>query len=223
MKTLIVLVLFLPMLALAQPIEVITLKHRQAEDMIPLIQPMLSKGDAISGSGNQLIVRTRHMRDIKRLVARLDKAQLTLKITVYQGAGTAGPPDDGSYSTDSGRSSYVRTVEGSPAYIRVGRTVQENNAVFAGPYGSGVSAVTRDVTSGFYVLAHLNGSKVSLDVSPMLDRPAEGAVDLTRLSAKVSGREGEWIEIGGSGQLMENDSIQAGGNDQRIWVKVESP
>ena len=223
MKTLIVLFLLLPMLALAQSVEVFTLKHRQAEDMIPLIQPMLSKGDAISGSGNKLIVRARHMGDIKKLVARLDKVQAILKITVYQGVGTEGPPDDDSYSTDSGHASYVRTVEGSPAYIRVGRTVQENNAVFYGPYGSGASAVTRAVTSGFYVLAHLNGDKVSLDVSPMLDHPAADAVDLTRLSTKIEGKLGEWMEIGGSGQIMENDSIQAGGNDQRIWVKVESP
>ncbi len=223
MKTLIFLMLFLPVLVLAQSIEVITLKYRQAEDMIPLIQPMLSKGDAISGSGNQLILRTRRMRDIKKLVARLDKAQATLKITVYQGSSTEGPPGDGSYSTDLGSASYVRTVEGSPAFIRVGRTVQENNTVFSGPYGSGVSAVTREVTSGFYVLAHLNGSQVFLDVSPMLDRPAEGTVDLSRLSTKVSGRKGEWIEIGGSGQGKEDEGIQAGGDDQRIWVKVESP
>lgn len=221
MKVLLVLFLLLPALVAAQSIEVVTLKYRQAEDVIPLIQPMLSKGDAISGSGNQLFLRARHMREIRKLIDRIDRMPRTLMISVYQGSSIEGVDDGDTYGTETGGTFRIRTLEDSPAYVKMGESVRED-AVFAGPYASGVLPQYRDVTRGFYVLARLNGDSVTLEVSPMLDRPVEGGIDLARLSTKVSGRVGQWIELGGAMQGRQSDAVRSG-SDMRIWVRVDSP
>lgn len=221
MRTLFFLFLFFPVLVFAQSIEVVTLKYRQAEDVIPLIQPMLSKGDAISGSGNQLFLRTRHMREIRKLIDRIDRMPRSLMISVYQGSSIEGVDDGDTYSTESGGTFRIRTEEGSPAYVKVGESIRDD-AVFAGPYASGVVPQYREVTRGFYVLARMNGNGVTLDVSPMFDRPVAGGIDLARLSTKISGRVGEWIELGGAMQGRQSDAVRSG-SDQRIWVRVDSP
>ncbi|MHB1100076.1 MAG: hypothetical protein ACYCZR_11020 [Burkholderiales bacterium] len=219
MKGLFSLLLFLPLLAMAQQIEVITLKHRQAEDVIPVIQPLLLKGEAVSGTGNQLILRTRNPREIRKVIERIDTAQRTLRITVYQGEDPADESSE-TYSTES-RASYVQVLEGSPAFIRTGKGIQENTAFF-GPYGSGVVAQYREVTSGFYALAHLSGDKVVVDVSPVLDKPVDGSVDLGKLSTKVSGKVGKWMELGGIEQNLDSDSIHTE-DELKIWIRVDLP
>ena len=202
--------------------EVITLKYKQAEEVIPLIKPFLSKGGAISGTGNQLILRTGNMREIRKIIAKLDRAPRNLDITVYQGEN----PGDGSsetYSTESNgeNASHVRVMEGRPAFVRTGQGVQDN-AVFVGPYGSGVSTQYREVTNGFYVAAHLQGDLVTLEISPVMDRPSPQGVDLQRLSTTVSGKIGEWIALGGSEKNLDSGSIHTG-SGKKIWIRVELP
>lgn len=84
------LILFLlPALGLADDtrIQVIDLQGRSAQEMIPLIQPLLDEGDAITGTGYQLILRTRpeNLARIEAVVKRLDQAPKRLRITVHRG------------------------------------------------------------------------------------------------------------------------------------------
>jgi hypothetical protein len=64
--------------------QIIELKHRSAQEIMPLIQPLLAPGGALSGSGYKLILRTSesNRRDIERLLAQLDVPPRTLTITV---------------------------------------------------------------------------------------------------------------------------------------------
>jgi type II secretory pathway component GspD/PulD (secretin) len=84
------LILFLiPALVIADDtrIQVIELQGRSAQEMIPLVQPMLDPGDAVTGTGYQLILRTRpeNLARIEDLVRRLDQAPKRLRITVHRG------------------------------------------------------------------------------------------------------------------------------------------
>ena len=221
MKGLLFLFLFLPIYAAAQSISVIELKYRQAEEVIPLIQPLLPKGDAISGSGNQLFVRTRHLSEIRKLVKRIDRAQRALKVSVYQGSSIENVDDHETYSTESGDTYSLRMNEDTPGFVRMGESIRQDT-VIATPYASGVSAQYRDVQRGFYVLPHLNGDRVTLAVSTLLDKPAGEGIDLARLSTRVSGRVGEWIELGGAMQGRQSDAVTAG-HDTRIWIRVDLP
>jgi hypothetical protein len=72
----------------ASPIEIIDLKNRPAEEVLPIIKPMLDSDGAISGSGFQLIIRTssENLSQIKRLINQIDSAPNQLLISVFQGS-----------------------------------------------------------------------------------------------------------------------------------------
>lgn len=72
----------------AAPIEVIDLKNRPAEEILPIIKPMLDSDGAISGSGFQLIIRTSadNLVQIRAIIQKIDTAPRQLLISVFQGS-----------------------------------------------------------------------------------------------------------------------------------------
>ena len=67
-------------------LEVIQLKHRTTNEIIPLIDPFLDKQGALSGMQGKLIIRTtpENLREIKQLLNEIDNAPRRLIITVKQ-------------------------------------------------------------------------------------------------------------------------------------------
>jgi type II secretory pathway component GspD/PulD (secretin) len=72
--------------ARADETRVIQLKHRTAQDIIPVIRPLIGPDDALSGIDYRLIIRTseKNFEEIDRILGRLDVAQRRLRITVEQ-------------------------------------------------------------------------------------------------------------------------------------------
>jgi hypothetical protein len=214
---------------LAQGLEIIPLRNRPAEQIIPIVRPMLDRDGAISGTGFQLMVRTspENLAQIRRMVESLDRAARQLiievrrdreasgerldargRIVVSPGAsGAAGSVSDSRSQSADTLVQQVRTQEGSPAFISRGtsqlvpqRTVRRTlNGVVVEE-----TAVERDISSGFYVTPRTNGNTVLLDISTQSAAPnssvGRGGADVSRLSSTLSGRLGEWIEIGGVSQ-----------------------
>ncbi len=107
----------------------------------------------------------------------------------------------------------VQTIAGQPAFIQQGSSVPvANQQTFITPDGVLVQEGVeyRNVTSGFYVLPRLNGNRVTLLVSPQLNKvsPHQGATfDLQNIETTASGQLGEWIQIGGiTEQYKEKNS-----------------
>ena len=128
----------------------------------------------------------------------------------------------------------VRTVEGGQAYIQVGRSLPlPMRQVVAGPGGRPVVAdgvVYRDVGSGFYASPRLNGDRVTIEISQQADSVsphAHGGLETQRLTTKVAGRLGEWIELGGTrreavGSAVGRGSAASGGSEaSTVWLRVE--
>jgi hypothetical protein len=70
----------------ATTVEVIMLKYRTAEEVIPILRPFVSSEGTISGMRNQLIVRTNpsNLSQIKKILVRIDTRPRQLMITVRQ-------------------------------------------------------------------------------------------------------------------------------------------
>jgi hypothetical protein len=70
-------------------LEVIPLRYRAAQEMIPVIRPILGPEGTVSGFQGQLVVRTTpaSMEEVKRILASIDIAPRQLLITVRQDAG----------------------------------------------------------------------------------------------------------------------------------------
>ena len=67
-------------------VEVIPLKHRSAEEVLPIIRPLLDKDGAASGMNDRLILRSspRNIEEIRQLLPGIDTVPRRLKITVLQ-------------------------------------------------------------------------------------------------------------------------------------------
>lgn len=67
-------------------LEVIPLRHRNVEDVLPIIRPLLDQDGVASGMNNQLILRTspHNLAEIRKLLESIDTAPRRLRITVLQ-------------------------------------------------------------------------------------------------------------------------------------------
>ncbi|MBK8063888.1 MAG: hypothetical protein IPK29_07325 [Betaproteobacteria bacterium] len=64
--------------------EIVPLKHRSVEQVIPVLRPLVEPGGVVSGQGYQLILRAspRNLADLKNALAAIDTPQRRLVISV---------------------------------------------------------------------------------------------------------------------------------------------
>lgn len=269
--------------ALAQTtVEVILLKYRQADQVIPVLQPLLGREASISNFQNQLVIRATpaELAQVKRVLAGIDTPPRRLLITVRQDADISGSrreaevsgsignnnarvtvPGSGSREggnvvlrdgddrlrarvVDSSQAGGERTaqtvqvLEGYSAFIRAGESqpVRNRQVVRTMVNGQWVDRVVettdyREATTGFNVRPRLQGEMVTLDIDPQretFDEQRRGTVNVQRVSTTVSGRLGEWMDLGGISEERSNDSSgilstrSVRSSDRRgVQVKVE--
>jgi hypothetical protein len=134
-------------------------------------------------------------------------------------------------------------LEGAGAFIRTGQSIPVPQYPIVGrPFingqvvGSFNSAVEyRDVLTGFYVLPRLAGDRVTLEINPRSDTLANpeqnlppGSVNIQQAATIVSGRLGEWIEVGAVVQGVANQQTailgstrETSNGNRRILLKVD--
>jgi len=68
-------------------LKIIPLKHRTAEDVIPVVRPLLKPDEAVSGFHSQLFLRAsaESNRTVERVLAELDQPRRNLRVTIQQG------------------------------------------------------------------------------------------------------------------------------------------
>lgn len=73
----------LPVAARAD-LEIIPLRHRTVDQVLPVLRPLVEPGGVLSGQNNQLFVRTspRNLEEIRRALAAIDTPQRRLMISV---------------------------------------------------------------------------------------------------------------------------------------------
>jgi len=262
-------------------LEVIALKHRSAEEVLPVIRPLLDKGDTASGMNYQLILRTspRNLEQIKKLLESIDIAPRRLKITVMQNVDSEtaarltevsgnvglnrdariavpGSGDSSGLNVELGRgqdrlrtrvtstrsledernTQQLQVLEGNRALVHSGQSVPvPQRQVIQNQWGTQVidSTQYQEVGSGFYVLPRISGDRVTLEISTQNDALVPGSGDqptvrVQQASSTVSGRLGEWLEVGGLGQQKnhEDSTLSTRGvsrtREQRnVLIKVE--
>jgi hypothetical protein len=263
-------------------VEVVPLKYRKSEQVIPVLQPLLGRDSSISGFQNQLVIRATpaELAQLKRILADIDIAPKRLLITVRQDvdadrgrreaelSGSIGGdntriivPGSGSNSggnvvfrdgddrlrgrivdtqrsSSSSTSQSIQVLEGSSAFIRVGesRPVRSRQVVRTVVNGQIVDRVVegtdyRDASTGFSVVPRVQGNIVTLDIDPQretFEDGRRGAVNVQRVVTTVSGRLGEWMDLGGANESRsDSQSVLLGrsstsSSERRgVQVKVE--
>ena len=262
------------------PIEVIELRHNLLQDVMPVIRPLMSEGETLTGMNNQLIVKAppERVRQIRELLAQIDRPPRRLVVMVSnqgnldrysRGYSTAADINSGDgnitinprarqretasagiesgdsraragvhdATSQGGRSvgQHVQVMEGRRAWINAGVQVPVRSR--EGYISGGVpyerrSITYHDVRSGFYVIPRVQGEFVTLEILQHDDRPGERPRTFRTQSTgtTVSGRLGEWIDLGGisnTGSDNRRDIGQSASRGmtqgQQIWVRVECP
>lgn len=138
--------------------EVIRLQNRPAEEIQPLVAPLMEAGEGLSGNGFDLIVKTTPARieNLRQVIRQLDAQQHNLVISVLQNShktaeqlnaeaglsiSSRGVRFDGfqADTRDIERrhlAQQLRTLEGQAAHIQIGQIRQIDTAVLYAPgYG----------------------------------------------------------------------------------------
>jgi type II secretory pathway component GspD/PulD (secretin) len=218
---------------LAQSLEVIDLKYRTAAEVIPVLQPLLEQGGALTGQDYKLFVRASpaNVRQLRAALVQIDRKPNQLLVSVRrsrqqdmeheraQVSGTVSNrgSDVSVHATHSdardGRDGVasVQVIEGSSAFISSGSDVPIVTAVAAGggrrPWAAATTGY-RNVSSGLVVTPRVNGQTVVLDIEQQDERVVNGNVQTQHLTTQVSGPLGEWIQLGG---ISESASSQQRG------------
>lgn len=254
----------------AASLETITLQHSLAEDLIPILQPLLPADAVVTGTGNVLLVRAdaATLRQVREALVTLDRAPRQLMITVGQstgstrsgggvrGSATIGTGDvsvgvgqppgrtsgvevtavSGSTRSDVRTVSSVRALEGRETFVAVGesRPFTSTSVVGGGLHGTTVVQSTgyRDAQSGFFATPRLSGDRVVLEISPQQQQfrgsSRAQTVATQSLTTTVSGRVGEWIELGGVAEQSGGQTrglvtwgTRSSSSQFSAWVKVD--
>lgn len=98
-------------------VEVIQLRYRQADQLIPVLQPLLGRDASISNFQNQLVIRATpaELAQVKSVLASLDTPPKRLLITVRQDADLSGTRREAELSGSIGNDQARVTVPGSPS------------------------------------------------------------------------------------------------------------
>jgi hypothetical protein len=210
-------------------LEIIPLRHRTPEQVLPVLRPLLEPGGVLTSHSNQLIVRTspRNLEQIKSALAAIDLPLRRLLISVRFGGASAFAAREVEIRgalRPGGARAELRAIDSSGA---AGERVDQRVQVLEGgramiaigqsrPLGGGAHEV-RDLATGFTLVPRVSGQRVFLEIEPQRELPGTfpGSVDSQRVATTVSAGLGQWVELGGV------DSSGAVSEHRSIWVKVE--
>lgn len=207
-------------------LEVIPLRHRTAEQVIPVLRPLVEPGGALAGQYNQLIVRTSpaNLAQIRAALEAIDRPARRLLISVrfdsIEDSAASGIRGEARIS-NRGSSAEVRiresrgasgervdqriqVLEGGRAVIASGESRPlRQRQVIQTPGGPVVQETTviQGAATGFEVVPRVSGTSVLLEIAPQREQFApgsSGAIRTESAASTVGGRLGEWFEVGGA-------------------------
>jgi type II secretory pathway component GspD/PulD (secretin) len=226
-----------------QALEIIPLRHRTVEQVLPVLQPLVESGGTLSGSRGQLFVRASpaNVAEIKRALDAIDRPARRLQISVrfddaedrerreLGGSATVGTAGARvTVTAEEARRASTERVDQRVQVLEGGRAV-----IFSGqsrPLRVPGSTEIQDIESGFEVTPRLSGERVVLEVAAQRETPGAhpGQVQGSRVATTVTARLGEWVEVGGTASQEARDDRGIGAartvraaQSRRTWLKVE--
>jgi len=236
--------LLLAVLAFAPAVQaatqVLDLRYRTSDEVLPLVRGFLGNQGSVSALGNQLVINADpgKLDELGALMERIDAPARRLLISVdtsdsNQSAGTSnGRVIRYGTANRTGGLQQVQASEGTPALVQVGQSVPLTTAQ-TDAYGRlQTQTEYRNVTQGFYVTASVTGETVHLSISTNNDRMSQERPDVVNVQStdtRVSGPLGQWITVAGINAQSQADrnggtryySTQ-GRDDMTLRVRVDA-
>jgi len=228
-----------------QTLEIIPLRHRTLDQVLPALQPLVEPGGALTGQPGQLIVRASpaNLAEIKRALEAIDRPLRRLQISVRfddsleaasQGIEAGGRMGGGGSRVDvraqgdrsaaAGRvDQRLVVLEGGRAFITTGQSrplMQRQRIQTPAGVVAQETIVMQDIGTGFDVAPRVAGDRVFIEIGSQRETQ--------RMVSTVSGPLGEWFSLGAVAEAGARDSRGIGSagasrtsETRRVWVKVE--
>jgi hypothetical protein len=206
-------------------LEILSLRHRTADQVLPTLQPLVEPGGTLTGQGSQLLVRTSaaNLAELRRALEAIDRPARRLQISVRfddsldasrRALGASGRiGSDGSRVEIRARDSRaiaeervdqrVQVLEGGHAMIYTGQSqpVRERRLIQTpGGVVSQEVTVLQDTRMGFEVVPRVAGSTVQVEIA--------GSSGYTT----ASGPLGQWFELG---------AVAGPAGSRRVWIRLD--
>ena len=198
----------------APRLEIIELRHRSAEELLPLLEPHLAADSSASGQGQQLIIKAEHseLAALQAIIQELDRPRRSLLLSLRRDGGGSLQEDRlrASGSTRGGRVRITRSdsalgehgmqqlrgLEGRPMRIDQQLLLPlREQLVWHGRSGAGYHSQIRhlELSAGLYAIVHLrSGERIDVEIV-VQERSSDDPLQSRRLLTTVSGRLDEWI------------------------------
>jgi len=230
-------------------LEIIPLRHRTADEVLPMLRTLLEPGGTLSAHGHQLFVRASpaNVAELRRVLQSVDRPARRLQISVrfddaleassrsLEAGGRIDPggarvevrAGEGAAAASERVDQRVQVLEGGRATIHTGRSrgVPQRQLIQT-PAGvvAQETIVIQERATGFEVIPRMAGDGVQLEIAPL----RESGDRFQRVSTTVHAPLGQWIEIGGAAgsEARERQGIlsserSAATESRRVWLKVE--
>ncbi|HEX7052501.1 MAG TPA: secretin N-terminal domain-containing protein [Burkholderiales bacterium] len=209
------------------PLEILTLRHRTAEQVLPALRPLVEPGGTLSGQGSQLFVRASpgNLAELRRALDAIDRPARRLQISVRfddafdasrRSLGVSGRVGgdgtrveirarDAAVSGTERVDQRIQVLEGGHAMIYTGQSAPVRERRYIETPGGVLSqqvTVLHDTRTGFEVVPRLAGSMVQVDIVS-----ANG-------TTTASGPLGRWFELG---------AVATPAGSRRVWIRVDAP
>jgi len=225
-----VLIAALPVVAEEDRVETFAVRYRSAEELALALRPLAGPAGVVTAAAGRLVVRASPaaIAEIKRVLDEMDTPPRSLRVTVKQDTDASTSTRSGEVTvetreggtverrtsrtvvggslsrhgsdTSSTGTEWLQVLEGSRAFIRVGRSVPATETQLIPSAGGAIvvqETVYLDADLGFYVVPRVAGDQVTLEISTSNDTvDDQGVFDVQRAHTTVSGRLGEWLSVG---------------------------
>jgi hypothetical protein len=206
-------------------LEILSLRHRTADQVLPVLQPLVEPGGALTGQGNQLLVRTspENLAELRRALAAIDQPARRLEVSVRfddsfdssrreigvsgrvgtQGSNVEMHARESRASGEGRVDQRVQVLEGGQAMIYTGQSQPVRERRYIQTPGGVVSqevTVLQDTRMGFAIVPRIVGATAQVEIA--------GSTGHT----SASGPLGEWFELG----AMASES-----GSRRVWIRVD--
>jgi hypothetical protein len=214
-------------------LEIIPLRHRTVDQVLPALRALLEPGGTLSGDRGQLIVRTSpgNLAQLKQALAAIDRPLRRLQISVRfddaAESSSQGIEAGGRVSNRGARVELQGRNDRSHAAERVDQRIQVlegGRALIMTGQSTPLPGAIWETGSGFEAVPRLSGDTVLVDIAPQ----KESLEAQQRLATTLSARLGEWFEVGATVASAVRDergtassSRSRSSQTRRVWLKVE--
>jgi len=227
---------------------IINLQHRPAQQIIPLIKPLLPENSAITGENFQLMIKTTDtaLQDIRAVITQLDKKLIDLIISVRYTQRTDQPLETTALVHETVISTQkhnqrdsmqqIRVQEGTEAFIEVNKSFPRNDYYFSlwGPYRE---TEYKDVKTGYIISSILDGNNAIVQIKYQFSRLQDGRnhslrrdspINIEKFETNLTASLGEWFALSqtSSHDLRKSREVLYDTNDlkqpnRNLYIKID--